>query len=83
MFDDLFNENCMICGSVVDDNNCICGYCICSILQFTVTQNEIVDELTEYYKIYGYDKSEDKNNLIFKLSMKIKVRKYIKKRSLQ
>lgn len=83
MFDDLFGKNCMICGGIVYDDFYVCNYCINSIFQFTVTQDEIVDELTEYYKIHGYDKEEDKNDLISRLSMKIKVKKYIEKCSLQ
>lgn len=83
MFDDLFNtKKCMACGSELS-TDCICDQCFTRISKITVNQAEIVDELTEYYKIYGYNKDEDKNKLISRLSIKVKVRKFFKKYGLQ
>ena len=82
MFDDLFdNRKCLICGDNTG-NMYFCSFCKDSISNFSVTHGEIVDGLIDHYENYGYNDT-DTNRLISKVSLRIKIRKYIEKISLQ
>jgi len=82
MFDDLFdNRNCLICGDITT-NSYFCNHCEDGISSFSVTHSEIVNSLIDHYENYGYNDT-DINKLISRISLRIKIKKYIEKISLQ
>jgi hypothetical protein len=82
MFDDLFdNKKCLICNNLTS-NLYFCNNCEDNISSFSVTHSEIVDNLIDHYENYGYNDT-DINKLISRVSLRIKIKKYIEKISLQ